>query len=413
MKKLLIWGGIVLGVIVLCLVGFAAYVQFSDIPSYPVQQVTLHVVSTPEKVARGRKLAQMLCVMCHSDPKTQQLSGKHMSELPKEFGIAYSRNITQHKTFGIGAWTDGEIAFALRTGIHPKTGKFIPPWMPKFNHMADYDIESIISFLRSDDPLVQPNTAVNRISEPSFLAKLLSRIGVFTPFALPSAPIPMPDTTDELALGKYYVFNLDCYGCHSADFKTMNMNEPEKSEGYLGGGNEITDAGDMIVPTRNITMDKTNGIGNWTKEQFITTMITGFKSDGKSMRPPMFRHKQLSVHELGAIYEYLKTVPVLATANKPVAEYPPATNPGQNAYQKYECIRCHGHTGSGFGDLTLAYKKYPDDETLKDVILNNEKYYPDTFMPVWNGHISDEDLNALCAYVRELGKKAANTTAAK
>lgn len=413
MKKLLKWVGIILGVIVLCIAGFAMYVQFSGIPSYPIQQVTLQVESTPEKVARGRKLAQMLCVACHFDPQTKQLSGKHMAELPKEFGIAYSRNITQHKTLGIGAWTDGEITFALRTGIHPKTGSFIPPWMPKFNHMADYDLQSIISFLRSDDPLVQPNEAVNRISEPSFLAKFLTRVGVFKPFDLPSAPIPMPDSTNEVALGKYCVFNLDCYQCHSADFKTMNMNEPEKSGGYLGGGNEVTDAAGKIVPTRNITMDKTNGIGNWTKEQFITAMLTGFKPDGKIMRAPMGSRKQLSVREAGAIYEYLKTVPVLTTANKPAAEYPPASNAGQKAYQKYECIRCHGETGGGFGDLTLAYKKYPDDETLKDVILNIEKYYPDASMPVWNGHISDEDLNALCGYVRELGKKAANTTAAK
>ena len=108
---------------------------------------------TPERVAQGEKIASVQCMVCHrgSDGK---LSGRLLQELPPEFGeIPHSANITQSKEHGIGKWTDAEIAYLLRTGVKPD-GQFLPVYMPKFPHLSDEDLRSVIALLHSDKPYV-------------------------------------------------------------------------------------------------------------------------------------------------------------------------------------------------------------------------------------------------------------------
>jgi len=175
--------------------------------------------------------------------------------------------------------------------------------------MADEDVEAVIAFLRSDDPLVAAAAVADIPCEPSFLVKFLSRVA-FKPLPLPEKKIPLPDTTNLVELGKYLTFNLDCYACHSADFKTMNVLEPEKSEGFMGGGNKTLDMeGKEIVPTANITPDKETGIGNWTEEQFVNALRFGLKDGEPALRYPMMPYMQLTDHEAKAIFAYLQTVP--------------------------------------------------------------------------------------------------------
>ena len=197
---------------------------------------------TPERVARGKVISNMLCSSCHLDSKTGRLTGHRIPDLPPEFGAAYSKNITRDKEVGIGAWTDGEIAFLLRTGIN-RQGKYTPPWMPKLPRIDDEEIASIIAFLRSGDSLVQADPTPDRESEPSFLSKLLTHVA-FKPFAYPSAPIQAPPKADQVAYGRYLALDaFDCFGCHSGDFKKMDDSEPEKSFRFFGGGNGMPGPG--------------------------------------------------------------------------------------------------------------------------------------------------------------------------
>src|SRR5262245_20225661 len=145
----------------------------------------------------------MLCVACHMDTDTGKLSGHRMPDLPPQFGAAFSGNITQDRETGIGAWTDGEIAYLLRTGIK-RDGSYAPPWMVKLPNLADEDLKDIIAFLRSDDPLVAPVRHATPPSEPSFLTKFLSRVA-FKPLPWPEQPIARPDPGDPVAVGRYLV----------------------------------------------------------------------------------------------------------------------------------------------------------------------------------------------------------------
>jgi mono/diheme cytochrome c family protein len=221
--------------------------------------------------------------------------------------MIYAPNITKDKTYGIGNWTDGEILFLLRTGIK-KDGKYAPPYMAKLPNLADKDMNAIISFLRSEHPLVAADPTPDQPSQPSFLTKFLCQVA-FGPFEMPKGKISMPDTANQVAWGKYLAHNLDCFSCHSADFKTNNFLEPEKSEGYFAGGNKPLNLEGKVVLTPNLTPDPETGIGKMTEEQFIRVLKTGLKEGTAAMQYPMFPYDKLSDKEASAIFKYLKTIP--------------------------------------------------------------------------------------------------------
>src|SRR6185295_12480409 len=175
MKKFLRYFLIVIGIVVFIgLAGFV-FIEVRGIPSYEAKKIDYKVEVTPARVERGKKLALLLCANCHKDAATGSLTGHQMMDAPKEFGPIFSQNITQDKTYGIGTWTDGEILYLLRTGIK-RDGKYAPPWMAKLPHMADEDINSVIAFLRSDDPMVAATPTPDKPCEPSFLAKFLATV---------------------------------------------------------------------------------------------------------------------------------------------------------------------------------------------------------------------------------------------
>jgi hypothetical protein len=309
MKRVLRIVFLPLGLVLLIVGGAAGFIYFRGIPTYTPQKIDLKVVSTSQRVERGLKLATMLCNSCHLNSQTFALSGKQMLDVPPEFGKIFSANITQHPELGIGKWTDGEIAYLLRTGIRPN-GQYIPPYMPKLVHASDEDIQSIIAFLRSNSPLVKAQAIAKTPSEPSFLTKFLSTVNpLFGPAKYPEKPIPTPDTANVLVYGEYLVNLYDCYACHSASFQTNNLVKPRESKGYMGGGNAIYNLEGKPVLSSNLTPDAETGLGKWTESQFITALKTGKRPDGTLFKYPMLPFTRLEDWEAQAIYAYLKTVP--------------------------------------------------------------------------------------------------------
>ncbi len=309
MKKFAKVLGIILGAVVLIILIGAATINFGGIPSYETNPPDLKVEPDSALIAEGKKLATLVCNHCHMAP-SGKLEGQPMMDLPPEFGKAWIPNITHGPNSRLAQYTDGELAYFLRTGVK-RDGKYAPPWMPKFPLLSDEDVHSIIAYLRSDAPELEPSDAVQPAPQPSFLVKLLCRVA-FKPLPYPSEPISAPPITDKVAYGRYLVDGkVDCYSCHSADFKTVNILEPPKSEGYLGGGNLLIspEDGKTKIYTANITMDKETGIGNWTEEQFIQAVRFARHPDGKPLRQPMAPFSALSDEEASAIWAYLQTVP--------------------------------------------------------------------------------------------------------
>jgi len=182
-------------------------------------------------------------------------------------------------------------------------------YMPKFPHLSDYDLKSVIAFLHSDNPVIQASEIPKVPSKPSLLTKFLCFVA-FKKIPYPAAPIAVPDTTNLVELGHYLVTGrYDCYPCHSADFKTLNMEFPEKTPGFMGGGNKMVTVEGKTRFTANITMDEQTGIGHWTLEDFTSAMLHSKNKDGHTLRNPMLPYNGMTDQEIKAIWAYLQTVP--------------------------------------------------------------------------------------------------------
>ncbi len=305
MKKVFkILGYTLLGLLVLVL-GMAAYIQLSPAPTYDSPIPDVKITADSSHIAEGARIALTLCAYCHRG-EGGKLSGNLVVNDP-ELGKLWSGNITQHPEAGIGTYTDGELFRLLRTGIK-RDGHFAGPFM-LFPLMSDDDIASVISFLRSDAPQVQPSPNRQPPAEMSFLLNMLMKV-ILKPLPYPSKPIVAPAPTDQLAYGRYLATGKwNCFSCHSANFETNNELEPEKSVGFFGGGNPVADKENNIVHSANITPDPEHGIGAWTQEQFAAAVRFGKRPDGRSLRHQMPPMTVLRDEEISALWTYLKSLP--------------------------------------------------------------------------------------------------------
>jgi mono/diheme cytochrome c family protein len=407
MKRIFRIAGVVAAVLIGLAGGVAAFIQLSGIPRYVVDRVELHLEPTPERLARGKKLVTLLCVGCHIDSKTGRLAGHHLADVPAKFGIVYSSNITRHAKRGIGSWSDGEIAYLLRTGV-ARDGRYVPPWMIKLPHMADDDLNAIIAFLRSDDPLVAPADIAAPPSRPSFLTKVLCRVA-FKKLPYPTRRIEAPPQSDTVAYGRYLIAALDCYGCHSASWESMNIEHPERSAGYLGGGNALIDLGSRPIYSANLTPDEATGIGRWSEVDLGRALRQGFRPNRTPIRAPMAPMPSLSDEEVAALYAYLRSVPKIVNRvprTQGSQELGGRVTLGRRLYHKYACVSCHGETGAdGQVDLRQAASHFRTQAELEAWIRDAPSIKPDTRMPPWKNVIADSEYAPLSAYVLELGKK--------
>lgn len=304
MKKFFKWAGIVLGVILVLLGSVALYYNFKPRATFDVAKIDVNVIPNPERLARGEKLAELMCAECHLDPQTGSFTGVRMTDIPAVFGQAWAQNITQDKEHGIGNWSDGDIIRLLKTGVHPN-GTVLLPFMLKPN-MADEDMHSLIAFLRSDHEWVRPNPKVDTATEFTLLGKFVT--AGMEPVKLKTEPIAIPDSTNSKLLGKYLVTNLMCFGCHSNTFD-MNFDDIEKTENFLSGGKEMAQPNGEPIHVPNISRNKQHGIGSWSEEQFVRAMRDGFNPGNKVLRPPMPRFTALTDNEIRAIYRYIQSAP--------------------------------------------------------------------------------------------------------
>ncbi|MEI9935972.1 MAG: c-type cytochrome [Pseudomonadota bacterium] len=408
-KKILIWTARVVAVVFLLVAGFALYVEVDGLPRFRHIAPERHVDVTAERVERGKKLASLLCVHCHLNPTTGRLTGKLISDLPPEFGRIVSKNITRSRKKGIGAWSDGDLAYLLRTGVRPD-GTYVPPYMIKLPHASDADLDAILAYLRSDDPMLAPaEVDPPGVTAPTFLVKLLAHT-VMRPLPFPDQAITAPATTDRVAYGRYLTYSLDCYSCHSADFKSVNIMDPPLSDGYLAGGNRLLTLDGTPVNSANLTPDPATGIGLMSEADFARTLRYGIRPDGYTLSYPMVPMPELDDRDLSSIYAYLRSVPPLKHAVERVPRRVPDSDAGKAAYARYGCASCHGESGLGTADLRAANRDYPDDQALLHWILDAPMVKPGTHMPAWRGIIAENDYPALLGHVRKLSARTENET---
>src|SRR5690606_32017074 len=134
---------------------------------------------------------------CHTPEKGPIGAGGVEIETP--FGTFYSTNITSDPEHGIGAWSDAEIARAIRSG-ELRDGSVEAPVMPYFAYagMADDDLRDLIAYLRTLPPAAQPNRP-HEVDLP--LPRLAFRAWRFLFAGSVEAPERAP--TERLERGRY------------------------------------------------------------------------------------------------------------------------------------------------------------------------------------------------------------------
>lgn len=303
-KALKIFGYLLLTLLLLA-TGMAAYIQFAPEPTHKIQAPDLKITADSAHIAEGRRIALTVCAYCHRGPDGKLSGDVWSNDTP--FGTIWSANITQHPDAGIGRYTDGELMYLLRTSVK-RDGHAAGGFMA-FPLMSDEDLTSVIAFLRSDAPEVQPSERNRPPRQLSFLGKMFMKF-IAKPLPYPAQPIVAPDSSDQLAWGRHLATaKWTCFECHSASFETNNSLEPEKSPGYFGGGNPIEDKEKNIARSANITPDPETGIGSWTEAQFAEAVRFGKRPDGRALSHIMPPMSILSDAEISAIWAYLRTVP--------------------------------------------------------------------------------------------------------
>ncbi|MBV8209641.1 MAG: diheme cytochrome c-553 [Burkholderiaceae bacterium] len=183
---------------------------------------------------------------------------------------------------------------------------------------------------------------------------VVSGVAALAAAAVAAAQATAAETADvakeQLKRGEYLVNYGGCGDCHTPKVMTPNGPAPDPSRLLSGhaantprpsalppaligpnpgqwGAITNNDLTEWVGPwgtsyASNLTPDVATGMGNWTSDQFITTMRTGkHLGVGRLLLPPMpwFDIAKLTDHDLRAVFAYLKSIkPIQNPVPQPV-----------------------------------------------------------------------------------------------
>ena len=318
----------VVSVIVLVVVALAALGVTYLTLRKPAQRAASaeRIAASPERIERGRYLATHVtgCFACHSErtyayampfvPGREGVGGHIWDKRSGFAGVLAAPNITPDPETGLGNWTDGEIVRAIREGVD-RNGTALFPIMPYtyFSSMSDEDAASIVAYLRTLRPLTYARPARSLDVPLNFVVK-------FLPKPL-DGPVRAPDPRDHLAYGKYLTTIALCAECHTPrDERDAPLAEQE----FTGGWEMRTS--EFRVVTSNITPHPSTFVGRATKEEFIGRFRAFAQFDiatappaakGRNTIMPWISYAGMTDADLGAIYDYLRTLPPVDKAVNP------------------------------------------------------------------------------------------------
>ena len=326
MKKFLKYFGYFILVVIVAIAGLLIYVKTAlpDVGDAPA----LTLDYTPERIERGRYLANhvSVCMDCHSTrdltkfslplvPGTLGMGGDRFDQKVGMPGVFYSKNITPE---GITRYSDGELYRLITSGV-TKEGRPMFPLMPYpyYGSMAEEDIYSIISYLRTSVPAIKNDVPDSEADFPvNFILHTIPKKGT---------PQAVPDKSDKVAYGKYLTNAGGCRECHTQAKQGQIIAELEFS-----GGRDFLFPDGSVCRSANITPDPETGLGSWTPELFVRK----FKiySDSSYTLPdvapgefntimPWTMYSGMTTEDLEAIFAYLQTVTPMKNA---VTKFAPA-----------------------------------------------------------------------------------------
>ncbi len=304
--------GIIVGIVVV-VAGLAAAVTFLVFPRVSAPEMG-NVVRTTDAARRGLYLANsvMGCLDCHSRREEDLYSMPPVRSAEFGGGFVFSREMGMPGTIvspnitpgALSNWTDGEVVRAIAAGV-ARDGRPLFPLMPyhAFGTLDKEDIEAVVAYLRN---VPSVRRAVDK-TEIDFPVNVLIRF-------LPRDPEfkQRPNPRDSAAYGEYMVRAAGCADCHTQRDAQGNATGPA-----FAGGQEMLFPGRFLVRPANITPDQETGIGSWSRDQFIARFKSKTEADYRNTPAPKgssntimpwWAYSGMTPEDLGAIYDYLRTV---------------------------------------------------------------------------------------------------------
>jgi mono/diheme cytochrome c family protein len=290
------------------------------------------VEATPARLARGAYLVEHVCdcLTCHSDLRADRFNvppkpgtlGQGGLPFGKEFavpGVVCAQNITPDPVNGLGTWTDGEVLRAIREGVD-RDGNALFPMMQyeAYRLLSDEDARSILVYIRAL-PAVAHAVPAKKLDFPvNLLVKSVPK-----PL---DGPVTAPGPKDGLAYGRYLAVIGGCKECHT----------PHDAHGKRVPGREFSGGWELKGPwgrnvTANITPHKDTFVGQATKAEFIGRFKSFEALRGDAIPPapkgrntvmPWLVLSGMTVEDLGAVYDYLKSLPPVENRINPFPDAP-------------------------------------------------------------------------------------------
>jgi len=244
----------------------------------------LQVAETPERIARGKALADGFCGGCHSTTGTLTGGLDLGKELSVPVGSFVSANLTPAGP--LKHWSDGQIFRAIRNGVDADGRWLTLMSYTNAGKLSDDDIQALIAYIRSLPPAGEqtpdPPDRLNPLGVAMLGAGLLPD---GKPVIAGSIAAPPKGPTPEF--GAYILSYQDCRECHGAT---------------LAGGvpGQLAPLGPGLALVKD-----------WSRADFIATMRTGVDPSGHalSLQMPWRPIGRMDDDELTAIYEYLTHLP--------------------------------------------------------------------------------------------------------
>lgn len=221
-------------------------------------------------------------VECHSINKELPLSGGR--DFGEGLGIPIGSLVPYNLTPGgpLKDWTDGEIFRAIREGVDRNNRPLLTMQGIPYRNLSDDDIQSIIAYLRSQEPV--DNSAGG--DQPSFLFAIFAGAGLVPDPGPSRAIVTAPPKAANVEYGRYVASYAGCRDCHGPNF--------------TGGKPGLTPVGPNLV---SIT-------STWNSDDFIRTLRTGVDPSGHMLSTvmPWKTMGKMDDTELTALLAYIQSL---------------------------------------------------------------------------------------------------------
>lgn len=295
MKKILKWGAIVLGtllIIIICSI-FLMNASFNQRlnRTYNISPQSLNIPTDSLNIAEGKKWVNNLCTHCHGE----KLQGTEFFNDPS-LALLIAPNLTPA---GVTKnYQDDDWVRAIRHGAGPNGRPLLIMPANEFQSLSAEHLGQIIAYLKTL-PAVEQKWEKSSIT---LMGKLLIQAGLFGKI-IPVEYIDhqavladSPQPKNQKVYGAYLVQVSGCRACHGEQLNGMPNHDPTGP----------------VAPN----LSPAGKLPTWGEMAFIKTIRTGVTPEGRKLDQKFMPWKNISEQDdeaLKAIYAYLMAQPKIET----------------------------------------------------------------------------------------------------